>query len=104
VALKVRVLFFIITQKNLTITKIKISSLADLSIALGTTMQIVPSGNLPLQAKKRGGKLVICNLQPTKHVSFENIMKKNFLINDITKKFICRTKRLISLFTPTLTE
>lgn len=32
-------------------------------------MQIVPSGNLPLAARKKGGKLVIVNLQPTKHDS-----------------------------------
>ncbi|XP_059015473.1 NAD-dependent protein deacylase sirtuin-6 isoform X4 [Mustela lutreola] len=40
---------------------------ADLSITLGTSLQIRPSGNLPLATKRRGGQLVIVNLQPTKH-------------------------------------
>ncbi|XP_059148342.1 NAD-dependent protein deacylase sirtuin-6-like isoform X2 [Physella acuta] len=40
---------------------------SDLSICLGTSLQIVPSGNIPLLTKKNGGKLVIVNLQPTKH-------------------------------------
>lgn len=46
------------------------STIADLNICLGTTLQIVPSGNFPLKNQKFGGKLIICNLQPTKHVFF----------------------------------
>ncbi|XP_076465329.1 NAD-dependent protein deacylase sirtuin-6-like [Babylonia areolata] len=39
---------------------------AKLSVCLGTSLQIIPSGNIPLQTKKNRGKLVIVNLQPTK--------------------------------------
>ncbi|XP_072220457.1 NAD-dependent protein deacylase sirtuin-6 isoform X2 [Leuresthes tenuis] len=40
---------------------------ADLALTLGTSMQIKPSGDLPLLTKRKGGKVVIVNLQPTKH-------------------------------------
>lgn len=56
---------------------LKSYSLADLNITLGTTLQIIPSGNLPLKNKKNDGKLIICNLQPTKHVSTNRVTKKH---------------------------
>lgn len=47
---------------------------ADLSVTLGTSLQIRPSGNLPLATKRRGGRLVIVNLQPTKHVCVDSLL------------------------------
>ncbi|XP_023938770.2 NAD-dependent protein deacetylase Sirt6 [Bicyclus anynana] len=61
------------------------SSLADLSICLGTTLQIIPSGNLPLETVKYGGKLVICNLQPTKHDNKADLVI-NYYVDDILEK------------------
>nr|XP_045599555.1 NAD-dependent protein deacetylase Sirt6-like [Procambarus clarkii] len=70
------------------------SCAADLSICLGTTLQIVPSGNIPVDTKKRGGKLVICNLQPTKqdrhadliiNTYVDNVMKRLLELLNIPK-------------------
>ncbi|XP_056149503.1 NAD-dependent protein deacylase sirtuin-6-like [Lampris incognitus] len=44
-----------------------VSRRADLALTLGTSMQIKPSGDLPLLTKRKGGKVVIINLQTTKH-------------------------------------
>ncbi|XP_059468422.1 NAD-dependent protein deacetylase Sirt6 [Neocloeon triangulifer] len=68
------------------------SNLADLSITLGTTMQIVPSGNLPLLAKKRGGRLVVCNLQPTKQDK-----KADLIINTYVDNIMEGLMRLLDL-------
>uniref|UniRef100_A0A224XN22 protein acetyllysine N-acetyltransferase n=1 Tax=Panstrongylus lignarius TaxID=156445 RepID=A0A224XN22_9HEMI len=64
------------------------SSIADLSICLGTTLQIVPSGNLPLYTKRNGtGKLVICNLQPTKHDRKADLILNTY-VDDVMSKLL----------------
>ncbi|XP_046574317.1 uncharacterized protein LOC124282387 [Haliotis rubra] len=49
------------------------SKKADLSLCLGTSLQIVPSGNLPMMTVGSGGKLAIINLQPTKHDKYAKL-------------------------------
>ncbi|KAJ2949625.1 hypothetical protein O0L34_g15549 [Tuta absoluta] len=71
------------------------SSIADLSICLGTTLQIVPSGNLPLETAKYGGKLVICNLQPTKHDN-----KADLIINYYVDEVLERVMNILGLDIP----
>ncbi|XP_055608502.1 NAD-dependent protein deacetylase Sirt6 [Uranotaenia lowii] len=61
------------------------STMADLNICLGTTLQIVPSGNLPLKNKRYGGKLVICNLQPTKHDKKADLVVSTYVDTIIEK-------------------
>ncbi|XP_076067784.1 sirtuin 6 [Oratosquilla oratoria] len=63
------------------------SCAADLSICLGTTLQIVPSGNLPVYTKKRGGKLVICNLQPTKQDRHADLIINTY-VDDVMEKLL----------------
>ncbi|KAI5651554.1 sir2 family domain-containing protein [Phthorimaea operculella] len=71
------------------------SSIADLSICLGTTLQIIPSGNLPLETAKYGGKLVICNLQPTKHDN-----KADLVINYYVDEVLERVMNILGLDIP----
>ncbi|XP_030561505.1 NAD-dependent protein deacetylase Sirt6 [Drosophila novamexicana] len=64
------------------------STMADINITLGTTLQIVPSGNLPLKNLKHGGKLVICNLQPTKHDKKAHLSISSYIDDILTK--VCK--------------
>ncbi|CAB3244063.1 unnamed protein product [Arctia plantaginis] len=75
------------------------SSIADLSICLGTTLQIVPSGNLPIETVKYGGNLVICNLQPTKHDNKADLII-NYYVDDILEKVM----EILGLDIPTYCE
>ncbi|XP_071449681.1 NAD-dependent protein deacetylase Sirt6 [Hetaerina americana] len=68
------------------------SGIADLSIALGTTLQIVPSGNLPTHAKKHDGRLVICNLQPTKQDK-----KADLMIHTYVDNFMMQLMKLLNI-------
>lgn len=58
---------------------------ADLALTLGTSMQIKPSGDLPLLTKKKGGKLVIVNLQPTKHDKHAHL-RINGYVDEVMKR------------------
>ncbi|KAM4808585.1 NAD-dependent protein deacylase sirtuin-6 [Rhinophrynus dorsalis] len=60
---------------------------ADLSITLGTSLQIKPSGNLPLLTKRKGGKLVIVNLQPTKHDRHADLRIHGY-VDEVMKKLM----------------
>nr|XP_021201116.2 NAD-dependent protein deacetylase Sirt6 [Helicoverpa armigera] len=75
------------------------SSIADLSICLGTTLQIVPSGNLPLETIKYDGKLVICNLQPTKHDN-----KADLIINYYVDEVLEKVMNILNIDIPTYSE
>ena len=69
------------------------STLAELSIVIGSTLQIIPAGNMPTYTKKyqgagKGhGRLVIINLQPTKHDKKADLLIRGFADTVMTKLF-----------------
>jgi len=63
---------------------------ADLSIVMGSTLQIIPAGNMPLYAQKyQHGRTVICNLQPTKHYAKADLNIHTY-VDDIMDKLFNR--------------
>ncbi|EDO32517.1 predicted protein, partial [Nematostella vectensis] len=60
---------------------------ADLALCLGSSLQILPSGNLPVLTIKNGGKLVIVNLQRTKHDKKADL-KINYYVDDVMKQLM----------------
>lgn len=60
---------------------------ADLALTLGTSMQIKPSGDLPLLTKRKGGKLVIVNLQPTKHDKHAHVRISGY-VDEVMKRLM----------------
>lgn len=73
--------------------------MADLNITLGTTLQINPSGTLPLKNKKYGGKLVICNLQPTKYDKKADLVISTY-VDTIMEKVLKRLGVELPDYTP----
>ncbi|XP_077522713.1 sirtuin 6 [Amblyomma americanum] len=62
---------------------------ADLILCLGSSLQIIPCGSLPLLAKKTGGKIVVCNLQPTKIDKSANLILRAY-VDDVMEKLMKR--------------
>ena len=56
---------------------------------MGSTLQIVPAGNLPTYAKKyhENGKMVVINLQPTKHDKKADLIINTF-VDDVMEKLM----------------
>ncbi|XP_078279865.1 NAD-dependent protein deacylase sirtuin-6 isoform X2 [Rhinoraja longicauda] len=58
---------------------------SDVAFTLGSSLQIKPSGNLPFNTKKKGGKLVIVNLQATKLDRYADLRIFGYVDEVITK-------------------
>lgn len=58
---------------------------AAVNLVLGSSLQIVPAGNLPLAGKKNGGKLVIVNLQQTKHDKKADLIIRGY-VDDVMRQ------------------
>ncbi|KAG0425778.1 hypothetical protein HPB47_027084 [Ixodes persulcatus] len=72
---------------------------ADLVVCLGSTLQIVPCGTLPLLAKKSAGKIIVCNLQPTKLDKSANLILRAY-VDDVMTKLMARLGIDIPSYSP----
>lgn len=63
------------------------SKKADVYLVLGSSLQIVPAGNLPLHCRKTGGKFISVNLQKTKHHKKTDIVIHSYI--DGVMKGLC---------------
>ncbi|PFX34376.1 NAD-dependent protein deacetylase sirtuin-6-like [Stylophora pistillata] len=71
---------------------------ADLAVCLGTSLQIQPSGNLPLFTLRNGGKLVIVNLQKTRHDKKATLVINHY-VDSVMKELMDRLEISIPSFT-----
>ena len=62
---------------------------ADLCLALGTSLQIVPCGNMPLLTRRAGGRFVIVSLQPTKHDRHADL-RLSARVDDVMRQLCAR--------------
>ncbi|KAL2083876.1 hypothetical protein ACEWY4_019394 [Coilia grayii] len=77
---------------------------ADLAIALGTSLQIKPSSDLPLITKRRGGKLVLINLQPTKYDKHADLRIHGYVDEVMGQLMKCMGMEIPEWVGPTLCE
>eukprot|EP01017_Pseudomicrothorax_dubius_P003548 TRINITY_DN10534_c0_g1_i2.p1 TRINITY_DN10534_c0_g1~~TRINITY_DN10534_c0_g1_i2.p1 ORF type:complete len:398 (-),score=77.10 TRINITY_DN10534_c0_g1_i2:37-1230(-) len=63
------------------------SARADLHLAMGSSLRVTPAADMPYETAKKGGKLIIVNLQatPLDKVAF---MKINALIDDVMTRLV----------------
>uniref|UniRef100_F6ZW81 protein acetyllysine N-acetyltransferase n=2 Tax=Ciona intestinalis TaxID=7719 RepID=F6ZW81_CIOIN len=71
---------------------------ADLAITIGSSLQIVPAANLPLLTKKNGGKVVIINLQQTKHDKKADLLIRGYA-DDIMRIVMNKLNILVPSYT-----
>mmetsp|Transcript_12623 Transcript_12623/g.14044 ORF Transcript_12623/g.14044 Transcript_12623/m.14044 type:complete len:298 (+) Transcript_12623:42-935(+) len=68
---------------------------ADLAVCLGTSLRVTPANSLPLKTVKRGGKLVIVNLQATPKDKTSNLK-----ISATCDEVLCHLMKMLEIPIP----